>query len=651
MSTAGLVAPRVRTSARNAGVMRSVIRRPLALAGLAWLLLVTVTSVAAPVLAPYDATQTDLHHVLEGPTGRHLLGTDQLGRDVLSRLMLSGRDALLGAAEATVVFVVVGVVLGVVAGYYGRRVDWVVTRWAEITVALPAVLILLVVLAVFAHNQHAAMVTFGLLAAPGLTRVMRAETLRVKNELYVSAARVAGLTDGQILRRHVVSRLLTTIIVQAALLASVALVVQAGLAFLGLGPQDPQPSWGGMVNEASTVIDRQSWLLVPAGGVIALSVMAFGLIGDALRDATAEQWERGRGARRRRAVTPVAHPAGPPGDEVAEDAVLSVRALSVTFETPVGPTTVVQDVSFDVGPGEILGIVGESGCGKSVTAAAILGLLPDNATATALACRFEDAELLSMRTSDRNALRGRAIAYVSQEPMTALDPTVRVGALLAEAVRHHRGTSRAEARELAVELLDTVNLADPAEVASRYPHQISGGMAQRVAIALALAGRPRLVVADEPTTALDVTVQGEIIALLRRLQEQMGLSIVLITHDWGVVAELCTRALVMYAGQIVEVGATRQLYHDPAHPYTAGLLAANPQRALELAGPRLKRLPSIPGTVPPPQDWPASCHFQDRCALVTAECRSTSIPLDVLGDDRRSRCLHVDALRASGVGS
>jgi peptide/nickel transport system permease protein len=646
MSTADLVAPRVRTSARQAGLVRSVIRRPVALAGVLWLLAVTVASLAAPVLAPYGATETDLRHVLEYPTARHLLGTDQLGRDVLSRLMLGGRDALLGAAEATVVFVVVGVTLGLLAGYYGRWVDWLVTRWAEITVALPGVLILLVVLAVFAHNQDAAMVAFGVLAAPGLIRVMRAETLRVKNELYVAAARVAGLTDGQILRRHIVSRLRTTIIVQAALLASVALVVQAGLAFLGLGAQDPQPSWGGMVNEASTVIDRQAWLLVPAGGVIALSVMAFGLIGDALRDATAERWERGRGARRRR--TP---PARAASDEVTREALLSVRGLSVTFDTPAGPSTVVHDVSFDVGRGETLGIVGESGCGKSVTAAAILGLLPDNATVTASSCRFEDAELLGLRTRDRNALRGRGIAYVSQEPMTALDPTVRVGSLLAEAVRRHRRTSRADARELAVELLATVNLPDPADVARRYPHQISGGMAQRVAIALALAGQPRLVVADEPTTALDVTVQAEVIALLRRLQEQMGLSIVLITHDWGVVAQLCSRALVMYAGEIVEVGATRQLYHDPAHPYTAGLLAANPQRALELAGPRLTRLPSIPGTVPPPHEWPASCHFQDRCTLVTDECRAASIPLVGVGDGRCSRCVHVDALRGTEVGS
>jgi peptide/nickel transport system permease protein len=198
-----------------------------------------------------------------------------------------------------------------------------------------------------------------------------------------------------------------------------------------------------------------------------------------------------------------------------------------------------------------------------------------------------------------------------------------------------------------------VNLPNPADVARRYPHQISGGMAQRVAIALALAGRPELIVADEPTTALDVTVQAEIIALLRRLQAQMGLSIVLITHHWGVVAQLCERALVMYAGQIVEAGSVRRLYHDAAHPYTAALLAANPQRALALAATngQLAQLPAIPGSVPVPRDWPVGCHFQDRCPFVTAECRDEPVPLVDVGDGHLSRCRHIGALRRSRVAS
>jgi peptide/nickel transport system permease protein len=209
------------------------------------------------------------------------------------------------------------------------------------------------------------------------------------------------------------------------------------------------------------------------------------------------------------------------------------------------------------------------------------------------------------------------------------------------------------ARAAALELLELVNLPNPEEVARRYPHQISGGMAQRVAIALALAGRPEVIVADEPTSALDVTVQAEIIALLRRLQAEMGLSIILITHDWGVVAQLCKRALVMYAGEIVEAGSVRRLYHDAAHPYTAGLLAANPQRALALAATngRLTQLPAIPGSVPAPRDWPAGCHFQDRCGFVTAECRAEPVLLVDVGDGHVSRCRHIGELRRSKAAS
>jgi peptide/nickel transport system permease protein len=225
--------------------------------------------------------------------------------------------------------------------------------------------------------------------------------------------------------------------------------------------------------------------------------------------------------------------------------------------------------------------------------------------------------------------------------------------LLSEAVRRHQRLSRAEARATALQLLEMVNLPNPEEVARRYPHQISGGMAQRVAIALALAGRPELIVADEPTTALDVTVQAEIIALLRRLQAQMGLSILLITHHWGVVAQLCERALVMYAGQIVEAGSVRRLYHDAAHPYTAGLLAANPQRALALAAMngQLTQLPAIPGSVPVPRDWPVGCHFQDRCPFVTGECRAEPVPLADLGEGHVSRCRHIGELRRSREAS
>ncbi|SEB58314.1 dipeptide/oligopeptide/nickel ABC transporter permease/ATP-binding protein [Streptomyces melanosporofaciens] len=645
---------------RRGSALRALVRRPLAVLSLLWLVAVGVMSVGADALAPYRPTNTDLTHVLAGPNGQHWLGTDQLGRDILSRVLFGGQGVLLGIVEVTLVFVVTGTVMGVPAGYFGRWVDWAVLRWIEITVALPAILILLLVLAVFPGNQHLAMVALGVLGGSGLARVIRAETQRVRTEQYVAAARVSGLRDGQILLRHVVPRLATTILVQASLMAAAAVGVQAGLSFLGLGVQEPEPSWGGLITQASQVLDRSSWMLVPPGGVIGLTMLSLALLGDAVRDVMVQRWS----------VAPARHggtgngepPVRDEGEgestefggatgQAAPSPLLAVRGLTVAFRTGGARTAVVQGVGFHVDRSEILGIVGESGCGKSVTVSAVLGLLPSSAEVRALSCRFDGAELLSLPDRDRHALRGTRIGYVSQEPMTALDPTCRVGDLLAEAVRRHHGLDRRAARARAVELLDLVNIPDPGAVSRRYPHQISGGMAQRVAIALALAGDPDLLVADEPTTALDARVQAEILALLRRLQAERGLAIVLITHDWGVAAQLCARAVVMYAGQVVEQGPVGTLYHSPAHPYTAGLLAANPHRALDRTSAdsgttkHLTRLPTIPGTVPPPAAWPTSCHFQDRCPLAAADCTRRPIPLAAVTSDHYSRCIHIDRVR------
>ncbi|MFJ7773034.1 dipeptide/oligopeptide/nickel ABC transporter permease/ATP-binding protein [Streptomyces sp. NPDC097107] len=646
---------------RRGSALRALVRRPLAVISLLWLVAVGVMSVGADVLAPYGPTSTDLTHVLSGPSGQHWLGTDQLGRDILSRVLFGGQGVLLGIVEVTLVCVITGTVMGVLAGYLGRWVDWAVLRWIEITVALPAILILLLVLAVFPGNQHLAMITLGVLGASGLARVIRAETQRVRTEQYVSAARVSGLGDGQILLRHIVSRLATTIVVQASLMAAAAVGVQAGLSFLGLGVQEPEPSWGGLITQASQVLDRSSWMLVPSGGVIALTMLALALLGDALRDVMVQRWSTAPAPARRRGASDGG--ALPVTDEGEDDqagagngppdanALLSVRGLRVVFGAGDTRSAVVQGVGFHVARGEVLGIVGESGCGKSVTVSAVLGLLPGSAEVRARSCRFDGSELLQLSGRDRHALRGARIGYVSQEPMTALDPTFPVGGVLSEAVRRHHGLDRRAARARAVELLDLVNIPNPQAVLRQYPHQISGGMAQRVAIALALAGDPELLVADEPTTALDPRVQAEILALLRHLQAERGLAIVLITHDWGVAAQLCARAVVMYAGQVVEQGPVGTLYHSPAHPYTASLLAANPHRALGRTSADgsttgdLKRLPTIPGTVPAPADWPASCHFQDRCPLAAADCAQRPIPLAAITADHDSRCIHIDRVR------
>jgi len=620
-----------------------VLRRPAAAVSAAWLGLVLVTSVGAPLFAPHGPLDQDLGHVLSGPSSGHLLGTDSLGRDILSRLLYGGQSALLGVAEALLVYLVLGITFGLAAGYLGGWVDWVVTRTAELMFALPGIIIVLVVLSVFPDNLSVAMITFGVLGSPGLVRLLRAQTLSVREELYVASARVSGLTPAQILRRHILPRMISMVIVQAALCAAVVVTIQAGLGFLGFGIQPPNPSWGGLVADASNVIDTDPWMLVPAGVPLVLTVIALGLLGDAIRDSAIANWSVSAMAPPR---TPAASPAGATADSPGAgptdpdpEALLSVRGLSIE----ISGTVVVQDVSFDLMPGQTMGVVGESGCGKSVTALGVLGLVPGGGRISAGRCVFEGKDLAALSPAELARVRGSGIAFVSQEPMVALDPTFTVSAQLAEAVRRHRGLSRKAARSRALELLSLVNIPDPAAVAGRYPHQLSGGMAQRIAIALALAGEPRLLIADEPTTALDVTVQAEILALLRTLQARTGMSVLIVTHDWGVVADLCGRAVVMYAGQVVEHADVDDMFHEPHHPYTQGLLAANPHLAVEG-----EPLPTIPGTVPAPRDWPSGCRFADRCPYATAECSAGPVPLAQRQAGRLSRCLHTDRLVLEG---
>jgi len=620
------------TAPARTSLLRRLARRPAAVLAVGWLTLLTLATTGAALLTSNGPLDQDLNRVLAGPSGSHPLGTDTLGRDLLSRLLFGGRSTLFAVTEALAVFLVIGISLGLASGYLGGWVDWLITRTADLMFALPGIVIILVVLSVFPGNLHAAMVTFGVLGSPGLIRILRAQTLGIREELFVAAAKVAGLSRSQILRRHVLPRLASTVIVQAALFAAIVVIIQAGLGFLGLGAQPPSPSWGGLVADASQAIDRDPWMLVPAGVPLVITVIALGLLGDAIRDTAVENWSIAKTApssklQQRRAAAPVA-------DAPDEEALLSVRNLSIS----IGGIPVVQDVSFDVRPGETLGVVGESGCGKSVTSLGILGLIPGSGRITGGRVVFDGTDLVDAPAALAR-VRGAGIAYVSQEPMVALDPTFTVGRQLAEAVRtHHRGTRRA-ARDRVLELLAMVNIPDPAAVARRYPHQLSGGMAQRVAIALALAGDPKLLIADEPTTALDVTVQAEILALLRTLQDRTGMAVVIVTHDWGVVADLCHRAVVMYAGQVVEHADVERLFTLPLHPYTAGLLAANPHRAA--SG---QALPTIPGTVPPPGNWPAGCRFAARCPRADERCTPAPVPLTEPTPARITRCVHTEQL-------
>ncbi|MGW4874691.1 dipeptide/oligopeptide/nickel ABC transporter permease/ATP-binding protein [Streptomyces chartreusis] len=633
------------------GIGRRLLCRPAAVVALAFLVVVTAGVLLAPFVAPYAPLTQDLHHILEPPTAAHPLGTDTLGRDVLSRLLHGGVSTLTGVVEALAVLLLVGVSIGVSSGYVRGAYDTVVMRVVDILQSVPVIVVLLVVLSVFADNEFAAMVTLGLLGAPGLIRVLRGSTIVLRDALYIRAARAMGLTELQLVRRHVLPRLVGPVIVQSTLFASSVVLAETGLGYLGFGVQPPDPSWGNMVGEAAGVIGRQAWLLVPSGALIALLVLALGVLGDALRDASTETWAglpTLRPTRSARATSPAARIPETPDQRASREhtnALLSVRGLTVAFPVHGKLTPVVRDLDLDVRTGQAIGLVGESGCGKTVTAMALLGLLRGGGRIVSGKVFFDGQDLTRLSSSGLRGVRGRGIGLIAQDPIGSLDPAFTIGAQLAEVVRLHEKCSARQARTRAVELLDVVRIPDPAGVAGRHPHQVSGGMAQRVGIALALAGNPRLLIADEPTTALDVTVQAEIFDLLLSLRDDKGMALILVTHDWGVVADACDEAVVMYAGEIVEHSDIEQVFRAPAHPYTAGLLGSNPA-LVERGG----RLNAISGAVPPPGSWPQGCHFQDRCHLVQDACRSASIPLQALSDGRSSRCLrHDEAARLRKV--
>jgi peptide/nickel transport system ATP-binding protein/oligopeptide transport system ATP-binding protein len=312
---------------------------------------------------------------------------------------------------------------------------------------------------------------------------------------------------------------------------------------------------------------------------------------------------------------------------------LDVRELSVSFATPRGPVPVLDGVSLAVGDGEVVGLVGESGSGKSVTALSIVGLLGEQGRVDRGEVRFEGRDLLALPEASMRAVRGRRIAMIFQEPMTSLNPLLPVGLQVAEVLEEHLGAGRREALARAAGLFRDVGIPSPARRVQDYPHQLSGGMRQRVMIAMAMACGPRLLIGDEPTTALDVTIQAQILALLRERQRASGTAVLLITHDLGVVAAMATRVIVMYAGQVVEEAPARQLFADPRHPYTRLLLAVVPRVAA-----RRGRLAAIPGSMPAPAALPGGCRFHPRCPDAVARCREVAPALEPLGPDRRLRC-------------
>jgi ABC-type dipeptide/oligopeptide/nickel transport system ATPase component/ABC-type dipeptide/oligopeptide/nickel transport system permease subunit len=572
-------------------VIRRLLKNPLGIIAMAILLAISLLAILAPVLAPFQENYSNIAKTLAAPDAVNILGTDSAGRDVWSRLLFGAQLTLLSALLCAGVAIAIGLPAGLIAGYYAGKFEAVSNWMVSILMSLPGLIVLLTIRAAFGPSVWISMIAFGILISPSYFRLTRTAVQSVRNELYVDAARVSGLSDLSIIARHIFSVVRAPIIIQTAAIAGVAIAIQSGLEFLGLG--DPtKATWGVMLSEGFKNVYLNPTLLFWPALAMALTIGGLVLLGNAIRDAL----EDGEKVKHRKkaaqlkgttaapaAARPLRAAGGRPVATVeagTEHHLVKVTNLGVGYPQADGSVKkVVDDVSFHVDRGEILGIVGESGSGKSQTAFSILGLLPDNARIVAGSIQFDGNYTVApgeerVDQARLSKLRGKRISYIPQEPMSNLDPAFTIGYQLVTPMVRVLGIPKEEARKRALKLLADVGITNPERTFSAYPHEVSGGMAQRVLIAGAISCEPDLVIADEPTTALDVTVQADVLDLLRELQQRLNIGVILVTHNFGVVADLCDRVAVMQNGRLVEEGSVRDILRNPKEQYTRTLLAS-----------------------------------------------------------------------------
>ncbi|WP_160051368.1 dipeptide/oligopeptide/nickel ABC transporter permease/ATP-binding protein [Nocardiopsis sp. FR26] len=578
------------TPASSPGLVPRLLRHPLGSPALVFVVLAVAVAVAGRWLAPHDPTATSVALVMAPPSAEHWLGGDAAGRDVLSRLVVATTYSLAGGMVVAALAALSGVTGGLAAGYFGGWVDTAGAWLTALVMSAPAMVILLAARTAFGPSLWLSMAVFGALISPVYYRVVYNAVRAVCGEPYVDAARTSGLSTPRIIARHVLLAVRAPVILVSSGVVAAGIGMMAALDFLGLGSPST-PTWGQMLSEGFYDMARNPLLVLWPSLALGLTMVALVLLGNALRDeleGTSAPAPDGRRAPwRPRSEEPprvIEH-----GDADERPVLLSVRDLAVAYPRGEGWTTVVHRSDLTVRRGQVHGLVGESGSGKSQTAFAVLGLLGQGGRAVAGSIVFGGQELTGLDEARMNALRGRRIAYVPQEPMSNLDPAFTVGAQFTDPLRVVLGRSAKEARRTALDLLARVGIPDPERVYRSYPHQLSGGMAQRVLIAAAVAAGPDLLIADEPTTALDVTVQAEVLDLLRELIDELDMSVLLVTHSFGVVADICDHVSVMSDGTVVESGPTRSVLAGPRHPYTRELLAAiprgNPRPPLEGARP------------------------------------------------------------------
>jgi peptide/nickel transport system permease protein len=628
---------------------------PLSKIAVCFLAVVVLMALLAPLLAPHDPL--DQQPPVDGtghPSAGHWMGQDSLGRDILSRLMYGARWSLAIGLGATGLALVAGALLGAVAATSRKAVDETLMRCLDVVMAFPGIALAAVLVAVFGGGITVLICAIAFLFTPPVARVVRANVLDQYGEDYVTAERVIGARTPHIVLKHVAVNCAAPVLVFCTVQVAEAIVFEASLSFIGAGVRPPDPSWGSVIADGKNMVLTGGWWATVFPGLLMLvTVLSLNVLSEGVSDAWAapsdrqvrapeddrlEAPEPGSGrivplpglpeaARRLRSRARHVPRDGQP--------VLAVENLAIGFDRRHGGVDVVDGISFEVHPGEVLGLVGESGCGKSLTALAVMGLQPREARVRGQV-RFHQRDLLAEPMRVRRRLLGHEMAMIYQDALSSLNPAMTIRAQLRQVVR--RGGRRS-----AVELLTMVGL-DPERTLRSYPHELSGGQRQRVLIAMALSRDPKLIVADEPTTALDVTVQAQVMELLLRLREELGFALILVSHDLALIADVTDRVVVMYGGQIVETGVTADLVEAPAHHYTRGLLGS----VLSLESGQ-ERMLQIKGVVPSPADFPAGCRFAGRCPRASEVCRATAPVLT--GTPAHTAACHHPAIELSATGT
>ena len=613
-----------------------IIRNRLAAFGAVMLFLIITISLLTPVFGLTDPNviDTSKRFMLPFEEG-YLLGADHLGRDILSRILWGTRLSLMVGIAAALIAATAGSLIGILAGYYGGRLDMMLMRSIDVLMAFPYILLALAIVAVLGPSLMNALIAVAIVNIPFFARNVRGAALAIAQSDYIAAARLSGRNTFSLLLFELMPNLISVIVVAFSTTVGWMILETAGLSFLGLGSQPPQSDLGSMLGEGRAALITHPHTSLMPGIMIFAIVIGINLLGDGIRDALDPRLAKGA-LRRALPITKIDRDL--PLPQAEERGLLSVSRLKTDFQTAGKTIKAIRDVSFHIGRGECLALVGESGSGKSVTALSLTGLVASPpAVITSGKILFEGTDLLSLKFEQMREYRGKRIAYIFQDPNSSLHPLHNIRDQIIECIKvHDGGIGRGELETKAAQLLKDVRIASPERVMKSYPHELSGGMRQRVGIAIALANDPELIIADEPTTALDVTVQAQILHILNRLRRERGLALLFISHDMNVIAQISDRIAVMYAGQIVEAGSTKAVLEKPEHPYTKALLDCSPELGRGQVLPR-----AIGGSPPLLEELPDGCAFAPRCSLATPSCQEKPVDMRLIRK-RSIRCIKTE---------